>query len=161
MTAQLTFKLFGSLFILAGGAICGSALNKEDKKRLLRLDSIISLLKFIRLQIDYYCVPVGVIFERCDPSLLNACGTNKIPSRFGEFIDSIDPPLDAPVMSILRSFSNELGTSFREEQLKSCDSHIIRLTELRASVVKDMEKRKKLNRVLCFSAAAAVVILLI
>jgi len=161
MTAPLIFKTLGCAFILGSGIFAGNLLNRADTEKLRQLDSIISLLKFIRLQIDYYCVPIKEIFSRAEPSLLIACGTNKTPESFRELLDTLSPPPDSDIKSILISFSNELGGSYREEQLKSCDYHINRLTEIRGTLTKEAEKRKKLNRVLPFSIAAAIIILLI
>jgi len=161
MTAPLIFKLFGCACILGAGIFTGNLLNRADSAKLRQLDAIISLLKFIRLQIDYYCVPVKEIFARAEPSLLIACGVGKTPESFRDLLDSLSPTPDSDITSILISFSNELGGSYREEQLKSCDYHISRLQELRNALLKDTEKRKKLNRVLPFSIAAAIVILLI
>ena len=161
MTVPLIFKMLGCACILGAGLFAGNLLNRADAAKLRQLDAIISLLKFIRLQIDYYCVPVKEIFARAEPSLLIACGTNKTPESFRDLLDSLSPAPDSDIMSILVSFSSELGASYREEQLKSCDYHINRLMELKSSISKEAEKRKKLNRVLPFSIAAAIVILLI
>jgi len=161
MTAPLIFKALGCAFILGSGVFAGNLLNQADTAKLSQLEAIISLLKFIRLQIDYYCVPVKEIFARAEPSLLIACGTTQTPESFRDFLSSLSPMPSNDITSILISFSNELGGSYREEQLRSCDYHINRLEELHSAISKEAEKRKKLNRVLPFSIAAAIVILLI
>ena len=161
MTAPLIFKLSGCAFIILAGIFTGNALNGADKARVERIDALIALLRFFKLQIDYYCVPVREIFARCDTSLLNSFGIKKAPASFDEFTELISANTDADAISILKSFSDELGTGFREEQLRSCEYHINRLTELKIALSNANEKRKKLNRVIPFSAAAAIVILLI
>ena len=161
MTAPLIFKALGCALILGSGIFAGNLLNRADTVKLSQLEAIISLLKFIRLQIDYYCVPVKEIFARAEPALLKACGVDQMPESFCDLLDSISPTPAGDIMSVLISFSNELGGSYREEQLRSCDYHINRLEELHSAISKETEKRKKLNRVLPFSIAAAIVILLI
>lgn len=160
MSAQILFKLFGSAFIILSGATLSSLIIKQDRKRLEFADAYLALLRFFKLQIDYYCVTVGEIFSRCDPSLLSACGCKETPESFDEFLSFAEFNCSS-IKNILNSFSNELGTSYREEQLKSCDYHINLLTDERNKLASEYEKRKKLSRVLCLSASAALALLLL
>ncbi len=160
MSEQVLFKLLGAALIMLSGSATSSLLIKQDQKKLDFADACLSLLRFFRLQIDYYCVPVSEIFSRCDPSLLSACGCTKTPESFDDFLETADFNCDS-IENILRSFSNELGTSYREEQLKSCDYHINLLTDERNKLASESEKRKKLSRVLCLSASAALALLLL
>ncbi len=158
---MIPFKIIGCVLVLLGGAVTARQLNRALDGRLSRLECLVSLLKFFRLQIDCYCVPVGEIFRRADKELLEGCGLSGVPSSFAEFMSSLDPPPDPEIGNILTSFERELGASYRDDQLKSCDYHISRLSEIYSAAVLETQKRKKLNRTLCFSATAAVVILLI
>ncbi len=146
---------------MSGGALTAMMLNRALSERLSRLDALLTLLRFIRSQIDCFCLPIGEILRRVDVELLISCGVIGRPTDFEDLIMGLEPPPDESVMKLLRSFSVCLGASYREEQLKSCDYHISTLAEIRESFGGELKKRKKLNTTLCLSAAAAVVILFI
>ena len=158
---MLWFKLFGCALILLSGAVCATLLNRAESERLKRLDALVELLRFIKREIDYFCVPVNEIFRRTDPRILKDCGAVGTVSDFDSFIASLSPEPDSEIKNILTSFSRELGVSYREEQLKNCDLHINTLESLRERAYSESKKNKKLHTTLCMSAAAAVVILLL
>ncbi len=154
-------KLVGGALVMSGGAVTALMLNRALNERLSRLDALLSLLRFIRAQIDCFCLPVGEILRRVDVELFDACGVTPRPTDFDSLITQLDPVPDEAVMKLLRSFSAQLGASYRAEQLKSCDYHISELTAIREAFAGELKKRKKLNTTLCLSAAAAIVILFI
>ncbi len=157
----MVFKLVGGALVMLGGALTALMLDRALNERLSRLDALLSLLRFIRAQIDCFCLPVEEIFGRVDDELLSACGVVSRPRNFDELISGLEPTPDEQVMKLLRSFSLSLGASYREEQLKSSDYHISSLTAIRDKLASEIGKRKKLNTTLCLSAAAAIVILFI
>lgn len=146
--------------MLAVGLAVAHYLNLGENRRLSQLEGLTSLLRFFRLQIDCYCVPVGEIFRRCDASVLSDCGYFGTPSDFCGFLGGLTPTPEGDVRSLLESFSAELGSSYRDEQLKSCDYHIAKLCDLRDRALTETKKRKRLNTTLCLCAAGAAVILL-
>ena len=154
-------KIFGCALIIISGGVAASSFNKIDKDRISRLEALIEFLTFIRREIDYFCVPVKEIFLRADPRILSACGCNENVYDFNSFLNSLTPTPDEEIISVLTSFSRELGGSYREEQLKNCDLHIATLVKIKDKAYADAKKNKKLYTVLCFSAAAAIVILII
>lgn len=154
-------KAAGGALILFAGWLTAFQLNRAESKKLSQMDSLIALLRFIRVQIDCYCVPVGEILRRCEPSLLTGCGLSSPPGDFLSLLDGLKPAPDGKTAEVLYSFCQELGGSYRDEQLKSCDYHIARLTAIREPMYSEAAKRKKVNTALCLSAAAGVVILLI
>ena len=158
---MLWFKLFGCALIMISGGVCATLFNRAESERLKRLDAFIELLRFIKREIDYFCVPVNEIFRRADPCILTDCGAVGTVSDFDSFIASLSPEPDSEIKNILTSFSRELGVSYREEQLKNCDLHINTLEALRERAYSESKKNKKLHTTLCLSAAAAVVILLL
>ncbi len=158
---MLWFKLFGCALIMLSGAVGAALLSRAESERLKRIDALIELLRFIRREIDYFCVPINEIFRRADPRILKECGVSGTVTDFDSFISSLSPEPDGEIKNILTSFSRELGVSYREEQLKNCDLHINTLLSLRDRAYTESKKNKKLHTTLCISAAAAVVILLL
>lgn len=136
-------------------------LNAREARRSAQLSAICDLLRFFRTRIDCYLAPVGEIFATADKKMLENCGCNTAVSSFDGFIESLEPPPPEDALSLLRSFAAELGSSYREDQLKSCDYHISRLIPLRDAAAAEAAKRRRLNTALCLALSAATVILLI
>ena len=157
----MSYELFGAAAVLFSGFLLARGMNEAEDKKFSQLEALIALMRFFRLQIDCYCTPVGEIFKRCDKSILLSCGALVEPRDFYEFSRGLSPMPEREVARLLESFSTELGSSYREEQLKSCDYHIAKLSELCDRERTEMLKRKKLNMTVCLCAAIAVVIFLI
>ena len=155
----MKIKLIGAVLLLATAFAISRILNKNEDQKLLRLDGLCALLRFFRIQIDCYCAPVGEIFLRCDEGVLQSCGVFMRPRDFESFLASL-PLCDQSAVQILSSFCAELGSSYREEQLKSCDYHIAKLCELRDATAIRVKNQKRLNTTLCLTATASAVILL-
>ena len=155
----MRYKLIGGAVILAAAFFLSYVLNEKEKEKLEKIEGLAALLRFFRIQIDCFCTPVGEIFRRCDEKVLFSCGFLGIPRDFDEFLakTSFSPEADA----LLASFSAELGTSFREEQLKSCDYHIAKFCELRDKTAEKTKKQVRINTTFCLTAAATAVILLL
>ena len=160
--AQMTvFKLIGCALVMVAGLGLCTRLNKEEEKKQEQTVALTALLRFFRTQIDLYCVPVAEIFRRCDSELLRACGCSCVPSDFSGFLAVLDPPPEKKLLEELYAFAAELGSSYKDEQLKILDYHITKMSEICENEERALRKKIKLNTTLCLSAAALIVILLI
>lgn len=157
----MSFKLVGAALILIAGYGVSLVLNSKESSKAYRLVCLCRLLRFFRLQIDCYCAPIGEIFARVDADILQGCGCRAPVRDLDTFIGSLDPPPDGKVRELLCSLASELGSGYREDQLKCCDYHLSLITPLAEAATLDAARRKRLNTVLCLAAAAATVILLI
>ncbi len=157
----MSYELIGAAAVLAAGFFLARGMNESEDKRFSQLEALIAVMRFFKIQIDCYCVPVGEIFKRCDKGILLSCGCGIEPRDFYEFAQNLSPKPEREIARLLESFAAELGSSYREEQLKSCDYHIAKLSEICERERAEMMKRKKLNMTVCLSAAAAAVIFLI
>ena len=68
-------RLLGGGMILCSGAIAAYASVRRERGRLSVLEAWISLLSYIRGQIDLYMTPLSEILEGTDPALLATLGT--------------------------------------------------------------------------------------
>ena len=83
----MTAKLFGSLLLVGAGLYIALLLARYEHRRVGVLDGYLSLLRFIRGQIDCFSMPIGQILATVDPSVLAACRGQDPPSA---------PPLPFP-----------------------------------------------------------------
>lgn len=137
-------------------------LNSAASGVLRQVDSFIALLRYIKVQIDCYALPIGDIFARCDTHLLNDCGFRESvpPENLVVFLQGCDIR-DRETEEILTGFSEAFGRCYRDEQVRECDYYISLLCDRREKLANELPKRKKLNSTLCISGALAIVILLI
>lgn len=154
-------KIIGGIIVMFGGYMIYRIMNRAEKKKLEQLDGIIALLRFIRLQIDCYLIPVREILRRCDKKILEKCGASGESEDFASLVMTLDPMPDKEIMGILRSYSGELGSSYRDEQLRSCDRYISMLTKYRDELAEEAKKKQKSSLAVCLCASAGLIILII
>ena len=61
-------KILGSFFLLCAGGYAAVAVTRFEHRRLRVLDGYISLLYYIKGQIDCYAMPMPDILAKADPS---------------------------------------------------------------------------------------------
>ncbi len=152
----------GAILILLAGLEGARRLCKSAEKEVAGVDAYLSLLRYVRTQIDCYALPIGEIFKRCSDELLFLCGwrQKEAPSSFDELIASARIA-DKEAKNIIFEFCSDFGRNYREEQLKRCDWSINALEKCRERLAGEVPNKKKLNLTLCLSASAALIILLL
>lgn len=156
------YRIFGALIMVISG-VCGAyMLNGKASGTLRQTDAFIAFLRYVKLQIDCFSLPLGDILSRCDAELLCECGFRgaQTPRDIRELVSQCGI-YDTETARILENFSEVFGKSYREEQLRQCDYYISLLEGRREKLSAELPVRKKLNSTLCISGALAVVILLI
>ena len=157
------------LFTLAGAtivALCGiegaARLGRAAQRDIERVDAYITLLRYIRMQIDCFARPISEILTRCEGELLTSCGVPE-GERVSDILTlfSFCEVSDKEARGIISDFCADFGRNYLGEQLKRCDFSIGVLEERRAALMEELPKKKKLSATLCVSAALAIIILLI
>ena len=142
--------------------IASRRLNERVAENLSALERYISLLHYIKAQVDCFVLPISDILKRADGEMLFGCGWrgDVPPSSLEELISraSLD---DSAAQSILLEFCSDFGKSYLDDQLRRCDHYISLLEDRREILGRELPSKKKLNSTLCISAALAIVILLI
>ncbi|NLW74251.1 MAG: hypothetical protein GX057_05065 [Clostridiales bacterium] len=160
------YKVLGALLLLFGGVLCGRALCRRAEAGLLQTEGFVALLKYIRNQIDCYLMPVDRILAGCDPGILMACGLvadadlREIKS-FSELLDCCELCVSEATAELLRKFAGELGTSYRDMQLKICDYYIGKLSAERDRLQAELPARRKMIMTICICAFAGVALIMI
>ncbi len=169
----LLYKWLGTAFLLLAGGYLSVFFNRMERKRLMVLDGYISLIRYIKGQIDCFAMPVEDIMATADPLLLSACmgegnahvgyGTQPdmrvwlaLPEMIGESHVYLEPESER----LLKLFACELGQTYRAEQVMRCDYYIQALGEERRKLADTAPLRVRMNSVLCFCCVMGVAVLL-
>ena len=153
-------KALGVLLILAVGAFAATVGVGREKEKLTVLDAWISLLLFVRGQIDCYLLPLDAIFRTADPSLLRAAGAGRDTDSWESLLRASLPCLGKESARLLTALIRELGSSYREEQLRRCDYYLCALEKERDRIASALPARQKLCVASCLCTAVGTAILL-
>ena len=165
------YKIFGGVLLLLAGCYIALMVVRFEKRRLRVMDGYISLLFYIKGQIDCYATPVSDILKGVDPYIIADClgisthnvNQNSIQvSNIGlyDLLSESGSYLEPETRRLLGSFTNELGGCFREEQLRRCDYYIEALTEERSKLNESVPVRMRVNSILCVCCAIGAAVLL-
>ena len=137
------------------------------------LDGYISLLRYIKGQIDCYAMPLNDILTMADPRLVGACLGKGRGMWMGDGQDTPMPWLSLPQMieesrlylepeseRLLIQFAGEVGQTYRAEQVMRCEHYIQALGEERRKLAETAPLRVRMNSVLCLCCALGVAVLL-
>jgi hypothetical protein len=153
-------KLLGALLILSVGIFSAFVSVQYEKKRLTVVDGWIDLILYIRGQIDCYLLPIGDILSGGDRALFEACMSPSNAADLPAILEASGIYLDGDSKHTLESFIREIGTGYREEQLKRCDFFINSLRTQRERIATALPMRVRLCATLCICISLATAILL-
>lgn len=153
-------RLLGGMLILFSGGMAAFCSVRYERLKISVLDGWLDLIFYIRTQIDCYLTPLGEILANADPGLFRACMYRGRPSGLNALLESTRFYTDAETHRLLRAFIKELGSSYREEQVRRCDYYISVLRGIRDRQMAELPARQKVRATLCACAAAGALILL-
>ena len=154
-------KLFGSLLIALAGGVASFSFCRFQRKRLVVIDGYISLLFYIKGQIDCYSRPLSDILLGADISLIESCGyRGGVPKSLSEMLPHAKIYLEDESMRLLMQFSEEFGSTYKQEQLRRCDYYIEALLERRRLLCDEIPSKSKVGSAVWMCASFALMIIL-
>ena len=153
-------KFLGALLILSVGVFAAFISVQYEKKRLTVVDGWIDLILYIRGQIDCYLMPLDDILSGGDRALFEACMSPSNAADLPAILDASGIYLDGDGKRLVEGFVREIGSGYREEQLKRCDFFIASLRAQREKIAAALPLRVRLCATLCICIALATAILL-
>ncbi len=173
--SAVIWKLVGGILLFFAGGYLSVAVTRFERRRLSVLDAYLSLLHYIKGQIDCYAMPLRDILAGCDPTLLSAClgedGPEAArallprllaasPSPLEAFVHESRVYLDPETERLLGTFAHELGRTHRADQVARCTHYITLLTEERRRLLEALPTRTRVGATLCLCAAAGLAVIL-
>ncbi len=171
----MIYKAIGCLVLLLAGGYVSLAVNRFERRRLSVLDGYLSLIYYIKGQIECYALPIRDILARADPAVVAEClgldpGT-EMTTLIPTLLASEAPPLSHLVEDsrlylepeterLLATFSGELGHTFRADQVLRCEHYITALGEERRRLADSLPTRLRVSTTLSLCCAVGAAILL-
>ena len=149
-------RLIGGLLLVVCGGIVSVSIYRFQRKKLFVLDAFISLLLFIKGQIDCFSLPLCDILSR-SPDALSELGAGE---SFSHIVEQNKIYLDRECYRLLCSFESEFGGLYKEEQLRRCDYYVSLLTEQRRVIFEDWQSRARVAGALCICSVIGILIIL-
>ena len=164
-------KILGSLILLCAGGYVSLVFTRFEHRRLRVLDGYISLIYYMKGQIDCYAMPLSDIMASVDPTVLAACLGLDESTPLPPLLTEERQPLTAMVREsrlylepeaerLLTGFSGELGSTYRAEQVARCDHYLTALTEERRKLGDTLPARLRATCTLCLCCALVAAVLL-
>ena len=156
----MIIKLIGTVLLSVSGVAIAVSVCRFQRRKLMPLDGLISLIFFIKGQVDCYARPVSEILASVPPDILVDCNSHSGAESLEEIAESCKSYLDDEPGRLISTFATEFGTTFREEQLRRCDYYIAALSEQRRQLEPAVAARSRSSSAVCICAALCVAILL-
>ncbi len=157
---MITLKLLGSLFFCISGAVMALSYRRFQIKKLNTLDGFISLILYIKGQIDCFSRPRGEILDSLPAEIFCACNCPDGADTLEELVEMSRIYLDEEGLRLVSAFAAEFGSTFRDEQIRRCDHYISALQEERRGVSASVSSRSRAGSALWICAAIGIVILM-
>ncbi len=155
----MVIKLLGSGAIALASIIMAISYRRYQWKKLDTIDGFVALIFYIKGQIDCYSRPRSEILASLPPEIFHACNCPRGASTLEEMIEASRIYLDDEPLRLLKTFSSEFGSTFRQEQLRRCDHYIAALGEQRRIVASQTESRSRAGSALWICGGIGIIIL--
>lgn len=157
---MMTLKLIGSLLFALSGVVMAISYSRFQTKKLNTIDGFMSLLFYIKGQIDCFARPRSEILSTLPAEVFCACNCPHGAETLEELVEASRIYLDDEPLRLMASFAAEFGSTFREEQLRRCDYYVFALSEERRRVFSEVQSKSRAGSALWICACVGIVILI-
>ncbi len=157
---MIGIKLIGSLMLCISGVIMAFSYSSFQRKKLVTLDGLISMIFYIKGQIDCFSRPRSDILSSLPAEVFCACNCPHGAETLEEIVEASRIYLDEEALRLAASFASEFGSTFRDEQLRRCDYYISALGEERKRVFSSVTSKSRAGSALWICACAGLIILI-
>ncbi len=153
-------RMLGACTVLGIVALAAWSTVQKERKELAVLEAWITLLQEIRNQIDCFSLPLNHILSHADRAVLSTLECDRQNPTLEQLFHTSEGFLDEESKKLLGALIGELGTSYRQEQVKRCD-HYLKLLGAHCDKIKQtLPMRRKMLVTLHLCAGLGAVILL-
>lgn len=159
-------KWFGALLIIAVSYFIGTAISSEEKKKLICVDSLLTLFKYMKRRMSSERKPLFEIFcEFDDPYLetvgfLDAMRSNRNAKIvWANALNKLS--VDEETLRELKLVGNELGELPLYEQLSRLEACVTFLEEKKKSLQTTLPPKQKSVKTVCLLSGTLLAIIML
>ena len=153
-------KLLGVLLLLGAGAYAARSISRYERQRIKVLNGWLDLIYHIQTQINCYLTPIEQIFLELPPTLLRGWAGMERVKNPTTLLNSTQIYMDDESKRLLEGFIREIGSGYREEQIKRCDYYLTALQGIRDRQQAQLPARLRARSALCLCGSFGLAILL-
>ena len=159
----MLLKTVGALLLFGISLYAAMESGQSLRRRMLQGEGMLQLLRHIRTQISCFSTPLPEIYASFENPALSDAGFLRVLRQDGlaAALDACEVCLEESERRMLLSFAEELGNSYRTDQLALCDAYIDELAAVCERKKNELPKKSKLYRSLILTGGLAAVILLL
>lgn len=162
MTFGVLIKAIGAFLWLLSGFFLSVEINKYGRRRLSQADAFIALIKNIRLKIQCYAMPIPQILASCDDKIIAECGGEHADrSSLKLFYKDVQLLIDGTGKKAIRDFCMTVGSGYKEDEVKACDTYIKELTDYRDELNDKLPQAARLCTTVCVCGSGMLLLILI
>ncbi len=156
-------KIIGSLFVVLSFVYAGYLFSIYESLALKEGEAFLNLMRHIRSRISCYKTPLSEIIAAYSNRELEECGfLRSFDMSWNGALAAADKlHIDNTARKLLESFGEEIGGSYKDEQVICCDYYIEKLEAHLASLREELAKKQKLIRSFALILGILIVIILI
>ncbi len=161
---MILYKLAGVFAILTSGFIVYIESQKYENKKLDQLDAYITLIDYIKNQVECFLLPIDEIISQCDASLLDRCGISAGTENLKTIEDIVKASelyIDQEALSLIGKFAKEYGKAYRSEQVRSCVFYKEELLKIYNKNKKSNDEQRKVRLAISLCISFSVILILI
>lgn len=160
MEIDMLIKIIGSVIVAAVAVTLALSHSRYGERRLRTLDGFISLLFYIKGQIDCYALPLSDILESLPVKIYSDCNTPEGAVALDDMIDNSRIYLNEESERLLEAFAAEFGSTFRKEQMRRCDHYVSALSEQRRQLFTEVERSRRVGSAIWICSSLCLLILM-
>ena len=156
----MIIKIAGSVSIVICSIFFSLSHRNFQQRKLNTLDGLISLITYIKGQVDCYALPLKEILARLPAEIFYNCNCPVGADSLDEIVEECRVFLECESLRLVEAFASEFGSTFREEQIRRCDYYISSLTRERHALSDEVVKRSRVGSALFICSSLGLLILL-
>ncbi len=156
-------KLLGSTMLIFSGFSVYFEIQKSENRKIKQINAYISLIEYIKKQIECFLLPIDSILCSCDEHIIRECigsDSDEIES-LDELFAATSFCIDAEAVAHISSFVRDFGSYYREGQIRACEICRDELSKISRTMCENTAKNKRVILTLCLCASLSVILMLI
>lgn len=163
---MLIFKFIGGTSVVISSLLIYLEMQKYEKLKLAQLNAYISLIEYIKNQVECFLLPIDSIIQSVSEKIIKECGIKegtdlKSFATVNDIVQSTVFYIEGDSIGLIRQFAHDFGMGYRDEQIRLCEHYIKELIKEREKLKENSAKEKKVRLALSLCISVSLILLLI